>query len=84
MALVAWVYKKGIIRAFKSFGFKIEISSNIKIANFPDVILNLSDSTYKPFLKTDQLLATIVEGDPKAPFSIATTPRCRGGRYSFP
>ena len=29
-------------------------------------------------------LATIVEGYPKAPFSIATTPRCRGGRYSFP
>ena len=28
-------------------------------------------------------LATIVEGNPKAPFSIATTPRCRGGRYSF-
>ena len=29
-------------------------------------------------------LATIVEGDLKAPFSIATTPRCRGRRYSFP
>ena len=29
-------------------------------------------------------LATIVEGDLKAPFSIATTPRCSGGRYSFP
>ena len=29
-------------------------------------------------------LATIVEGGPKAPFSIATTPRCRVGRYSFP
>ena len=29
-------------------------------------------------------LATIVEGNPKAPFSIATTPSCRGGRYSFP
>ena len=26
--------------------------------------------------------ATLVEGDPKAPFSIATTPRCR--RYSIP
>ena len=26
----------------------------------------------------------VVEGDPKAPFSIATTPRSRGGRYSFP
>ena len=29
-------------------------------------------------------LATIVEGDPKANFSIATTPRCRGGCYFFP
>ena len=27
---------------------------------------------------------TIVEGKPKAPFSIATTPRCRGGHNSFP
>ena len=29
-------------------------------------------------------MATVVEGDPKAPFSVATTPRCRGGHYSFP
>ena len=29
-------------------------------------------------------LANIVEGDPKAPFSIATTPRCREECYSFP
>ena len=29
-------------------------------------------------------LATVVEGDPKATFSIVTTLRCRGGRYSFP
>ena len=29
-------------------------------------------------------LATIVEGNPKAPFSIATTPMCGGERYSFP
>ena len=28
-------------------------------------------------------LATLDEGDLKAPFSIATTPRCRGGHYSF-
>ena len=28
-------------------------------------------------------LVTVVEGDLKTPFSIATTPRCRGGRYSF-
>ena len=29
-------------------------------------------------------LATIVEGDPKAPFSIATTLRCWGGRSPTP
>ena len=29
-------------------------------------------------------LATVVEGDPKASFSIATTLRCRGGRNTFP
>ena len=29
-------------------------------------------------------LATLVEGDPKAPFSIATTLRCREGRNSIP
>ena len=30
------------------------------------------------------MLATVIEGDLKVPFSIATTPRCMGGRYSFP
>ena len=29
-------------------------------------------------------LVTLVESDPKASFSIATTPRCRGGHYFFP
>ena len=27
---------------------------------------------------------TLVEGGPKAPFSIAITPTCRGERYSIP
>ena len=29
-------------------------------------------------------LATVIKGDQMAPFSIATTPRCKGGCYSFP
>ena len=29
-------------------------------------------------------LATVVESDQKATFSIATTPKCKGGRYFFP
>ena len=34
-------------------------------------------------LKKKVRLVTVVEDDPKAPFSIAITPRYRGGRYSF-
>ena len=37
-----------------------------------------------PNKKSRVKLATIVAGDPKAPFSIAITPRYWGGRYSFP
>ena len=29
-------------------------------------------------------MATLVEGDPEAPFSIATTRKCREGHNSFP
>ena len=36
------------------------------------------------YINISKKLATIVEGNPKVPFSIATTPRCRGGRNSFP
>ena len=46
--------QKKIIRAFKFLGFKIKISSDIKIANSLDVTLNLSDNSYRPFLKTNQ------------------------------
>ena len=37
-------------------------------------------------LEFDKLpkLATVDEGHPKAIFTVATTPRCRGGHYSFP
>ena len=30
------------------------------------------------------MLVTLLEGDPKAPFSLATRPRCRGGHYFIP
>ena len=41
-------------------------------------------SLWYTLLKLIQLLATVVEGDPKDPFSIATTLRCREGCYPFP
>ena len=37
-----------------------------------------------PNLQHISKLATVVEDEPKAPYSIATTPRCRWGPYSFP
>ena len=46
--------QKRIIRAFKFLGFRIEISSNIKIVNFLDVTLDLSNNSNKPFIKTNQ------------------------------
>ena len=46
--------QKRIIRAFKFLEFKREVSSNNKIVNFLDVTLDLSNNTYKSFIKTDQ------------------------------
>ena len=43
-----------------------------------DVFISYDDNNYTTGT------SILVKGDPKAPFSIATTPRCRGGRYSFP
>ena len=45
-------------------------------------VLSSNLQVYDNFKKVK--LATVVEGNPMAPFSIATTPRCRGGGYSFP
>ena len=41
------------------------------------------DSNIVDQVKKESCLA-LVEGDQKAPLSIATTPMCWGGRYSFP
>ena len=46
--------QKKILRVIKFLGFKIEVSSNNKIVNFLDVTLDLSNNSYKPFVKTDQ------------------------------
>ena len=39
---------------------------------------------FKTMVRILVKLVTFVKGDPKAPFSIAGTPRCWGGRYSIP
>ena len=43
--------KKDIIRRFKNRGLKITIQANLKIADFLDVTLNLTNGTYYPYRK---------------------------------
>ena len=56
-------------------------TNNLLLVIYFQVFLSIIDNY---ILSWKVKLATLVEGDPKAPFSIATTPRCRGGRYYFP
>ena len=45
--------QKKIIRTFELLGLRIQIASNLKIVDFLDVTLNLSNGTFKPFSKND-------------------------------
>ena len=36
------------------------------------------------YIKAKVESVSVAKGDPKSPFSIATTPMCRVGRYSVP
>ena len=43
--------RKDITREFKKQGLNISISTNLKICNFLDVTLNLTDGTHYPYTK---------------------------------
>ena len=43
----------------------------------------MTGNLHYQFCRAIVKLATLVESDPKSPFLIATTPKCRGGCYSF-
>ena len=61
--------QKKIIRAFRSLGLKIEISSNLKIINFLDKIFSFEDNTFKPFSKKNHV-PTNINVNSKHPKSI--------------
>ena len=78
-----------IISVEKSYGIACVAISHFSLARIENFLTNLLYIyTFLKFFLClcvhKVKLANIVEGDPKAPFSIATTPRCWGGRYSFP
>ena len=77
---------KNISRVINDLCFEMKIWSK-NVVNNASKYFRLERISFTPLSVVTLLiskLATIVEGDPKAPFSIATTPRCRGGRYSIP
>ena len=45
--------REKIMRAFKLLGFRIEITSNLKIVNFLDIRFNLKNNTFKLILFTN-------------------------------
>ena len=55
-----------------------EVSLKVLLGKLKDLRSSSAVRTGVSFNKLN--LATVVEGDQKDPFSIATTPRCEGGR----
>ena len=45
---------KQIIKIFKGKGLQIIITSNLKIVDYLDVVLNLNESVYYPFHKPNE------------------------------
>ena len=43
--------RKRIIETFKSFGFKIEIFTNLSEVDYLDATFNLKTNTYRPYRK---------------------------------
>ena len=66
--------------------YSLELLSNTKLIFFTSKKKKENQNVEKFIFRLLYilLLATVGEGDSKAPFSITTRPRCRKGRYSFP
>ena len=67
--------------------FNIKPWLEFELANYDIAIQHVNHHTMETSPTTSWYQydsVTVVEGESKAPFSIATTPWCRGGRYSFP
>ena len=63
---------------------KVTICSPDGNTNYFDVVIGVFEIDTLAPVRFIHKLATLVNGNPNAPFSIATTSRWRGGRYSIP
>ena len=51
--------KKVLTKTFKDFGLEIVAESNLKIKSYLDVTLNLSNGSFKPYHKPDDIIQYI-------------------------
>ena len=73
---------KDITREFKRQRLKISISGNLKICNFLDVTLNLTDGTYYPYRKPNNETLYIDTNSNHPPTIIKHLPAAIGRRIS--
>ena len=74
--------RKDITREFKKQGLNISINTNLKICNFLDVTLNLSDGTYYPYRKPNNETLYIDSNSNHPPTIIKHLPAAIGRRIS--
>ena len=74
--------RKDITREFKKRGLNISIKTNLKICNFLDVTLNLSDGTYYPYRKPNNETLYIDSNSNHPPTIIKHLPAAIGRRIS--
>ena len=51
--------RKDVIKTFKDVGFKIDIKTNLKVVDFLDATFILSNGTYKPYKKPNDIVLYI-------------------------
>ena len=74
--------RKDITREFKRQGLNISISANLKICNFLDVTLNLTDGSYYPYRKPNNETLYIDTNSNHPPTIIKHLPAAIGRRIS--
>ena len=74
--------RKDITREFKKQGLNISISANLKICNFLDVTLNLTDGSYYPYRKPNNETLYIDTNSNHPPTIIKHLPAAIGRRIS--
>ena len=74
--------RKDITREFKKQGLNISISTNLKICNFLDVTLNLTDGTHYPYRKPNNKTLYIDTNSNHLPKMIKRLPAAIGRRIS--